>query len=70
MFADIWTVQSNIVKVHILMHAVYQMFNLLFIFYVTLDHKTILSRWGIFVTIAKIHCMGQNYRFFFYAKNH
>jgi len=32
---------------------------------VTLDHKT--SRTGIFVAIAN-NCMGQNYRFFFYAK--
>ncbi len=38
--------------------------------YVTLEHKTVLSRWGIFVAIAKNTCMGQNYQFLFYAKNH
>ncbi len=32
--------------------------------------KSVLSRWGIFVAIAKTHRMGQNDRFFFYAKNH
>ncbi len=31
--------------------------------------KPVLSRWGIFVAIAN-NCMGQNYTFLFYAKNH
>ncbi len=30
--------------------------------------KPVLSRWSIFVAIA--NSMGQNYTFFFYAKNH
>ncbi len=34
-------------------------FDLTFIKHVTLDHKT-----------SQIHCMGQNYPFYFYAKNH
>ncbi len=46
--------------------------------YVTLDHKTSFKSHGIFVAIAKntlyVQCyryeMIQNYRFFFYAKNH
>ncbi len=42
----------------------------LHLLFVTLDHKTCLSRWSIFVAIAKIHCMGQNDRFFIYDKNH
>ncbi len=32
--------------------------------------KSVLSRWDIFVAIAKTHCMGQNDRFSFNAKNH
>ncbi len=32
--------------------------------------KLVLSRWGISVAKPKIHCMGQNNRFFFYAQNH
>ncbi len=32
--------------------------------------KPVLSRTGIFVAIDKTHCMGQNYWFYFYAKNH
>jgi len=35
--------------------------------YVTLDHKT-SHNYGICGN--SLHCMGQNYRFFFYAKNH
>ncbi len=31
--------------------------------------KPVLSRWGLFVAVAKIHCMGQTYRFLFYVKN-
>ncbi len=42
----------------------------LHLLFVTLDHKTCLSRWSIFVAIAKIHFMGQNDRFFIYDKNH
>ncbi len=39
--------------------------------YVTLDHKTSLKSLGyICRNSQKIHCMGQNYTFFFYAKNH
>ncbi len=34
------------------------------------DTIPVLSRWGIFVAIDKIHCMSQNYLFFIYAKNH
>uniref|UniRef100_A0A8C2HZZ6 Nitric oxide synthase n=1 Tax=Cyprinus carpio TaxID=7962 RepID=A0A8C2HZZ6_CYPCA len=29
--------------------------------YVILEHKPVLSCWAIFLTIAKKHCMGQNY---------
>ncbi len=38
--------------------------------HVTLQHKTSLEPRGIFVEITKIHCMGQNYQFLFYARNH
>ncbi len=31
--------------------------------------KPVISSTGIFVAIEKIHCMGQNDPFFFYAKN-
>ncbi len=34
--------------------------------YVTLDHKTSLKSY----ICSNTHCMGQNYLFFFYAKNH
>ncbi len=34
----------------------------------TLGHKTSQSSTGLFVATAKIHCMGQNDRFSFYAK--
>ncbi len=36
----------------------------------TLDHKPVLSRWGIFIAKAKNKLYCQNYSFFFYAKNH
>ncbi len=40
--------------------------------YVTLDHKTSLKSLGYICSNSQkyIVCMGQNDRFFFYAKNH
>jgi len=37
--------------------------------YVTLDHKTSHMSHGYSIFVA-IHCMGQNYQFFFYGKDY
>ncbi len=37
--------------------------------FVTLEHKTLLSRTTIFVAVAN-KTLSQNYPFLFYAKNH
>ncbi len=38
--------------------------------YVTLDHKTSLTSLGYICSNSQKYTVGQNYRFFFYAKNH